>query len=354
MHARRALAASLSLGGLLLLSGAAVAQITQGRLEPFEAPASPVQRGINDLYYLILPIALVIGVLLEVAIVYIMVRYRAKPGKVELHETEERGHTRLEIAWTIPPAVILLIVGLLSTQTLTAIENPGAPDFTVKVIGSQWVWNFEYPDNTTSTSKLSVEANRIVGLELHATDVIHDFAVPSLGIKIDAIPGRVNHYFLRADQTGMFLGQCQEYCGGAHGYMRAEVEILPTGSTEHGWASTPTMGIQNCAQATNVSRTIPVRMLESGGSPWSIDPRTLSLSPEEEVCLSVQNPTGQNAPHNLTFEDGSGAKVASYDQTLLSGREGAIVHKFPPGSYTYFCAVPGHRQLGMQGTLTVA
>lgn len=342
--------------GLVLLagSGAAVAQ-GEGRLEPFEKPASQIARDINVLYYLILPISIVIGVLVEAFLLYAVLRYRAKPGKVEVTQEHERGHTKLEIAWTIPPAVILLIVGLLSAQTLGAIENPPTPDFEVKVTASQWNWKFTYPDGSSEDGALNVEVGRVVSLNVTATDVIHSLAVPAMGVKIDAIPGRVNRYWFQADEAGRFLVQCQEYCAGDHANMRATLVVHAKGECgTEGYCPEAVGGITDCDQATEADRIVPVRLVEGGGDPWSADPASFTARSSETLCIRVINPEGQEAPHNLTFIDSRGAEVAKWKPTLDAGEEGAIQHRFDPGRYTYFCAVLGHRELGMEGALAVS
>ena len=357
MRARRvALAVSLALLSPMLAGLAAA----QGQLDHFTTPASGTQQGIKALYDLIFPISIVIGILVECVLIYAALRFRAKAkGRVQDSGERERGHHKLEIAWTLPPAAILLLVGLLSTNTLFAIDNPAVtPDFTVKVTGSQFVWTFEYPDGSVATDGMAVEVGKVVGLEIHATDVIHSFAVPTLGVKIDAIPGRVNHYWFKAAREGMFQAQCMEYCGVGHSLMRPSqgVLIVPAGSTEKGWKG-PEVAAVNLSQA---DRVVEMRMLESGGpggaKPWSIDPGTLQAASTETLGIRIINPAGQASPHNLTIvrASGGGEKAAAYEPGIAAGKEGAIVHKFEPGQYIYYCAIPGHRGLGMEGQLTVS
>lgn len=359
MLRRGVLAAGFVIAGILLASstvlGAQGPASEDGALSPFEAPKSSIQRDINALWNLILPISIVVGILVEALLLYAILKYRARGHLIKDSGEHERGHTKLEIAWTIPPAVILLIVGLLSTQTLGAIEEGPPRDFRVDVIASQFLFQFRYPDGSTSTD-LAVEAGKVVDLNVTATDVIHSYAVPALGVKIDAVPGRINKYWLRADEPGNYQIQCMEYCGVGHAYMRSAVRAVEPRSTPNGWVPAGPTGPRTCAEATDVARSFTVRMLESGGNPWSADPGTLAFAGAERVCIEVQNPAGQNAPHNMTIISGtSGPKAAAFDPPLQPGQTGAFYAEgLAPGAYTYYCAVPGHRQLGMQGTLTVS
>lgn len=339
---------------LLVVAGVAAAQASvDGTSEPLGGanPPAQTQRDINALYNLIFPISIVIGILVEALLLYAIIRYRGRGKKAVDSGEHERGHTKLEIAWTIPPAVILLIVGLLSAQTLGAIEEGPTRDFTVQVMASQFSWSFTYPDNKTGP-ELGVEAGKVVNLEVRSRDVIHSFSVPSLGVKIDAIPGRVNLYWLKADVPGEYQVQCMEYCGESHAYMRAKVVAVAPGSTAQGWVP-PGAGAACVEGATRQE----VRFLEvaANGKTWSVDPGSMNLRSGTDYCFGVINPAGQAADHNMEVIDATGNKVATMaPRTLAPGQAADMPGTFEPGAYTYYCAVPGHRGAGMEGTLTVA
>ncbi|MCA1812418.1 MAG: cytochrome c oxidase subunit II [Halobacteriales archaeon] len=363
------LACAISVLAFFALAGLAAAQgqpngaSDNGKLDPFGAPGSSIAASIQKLYDLILPISIVIGVLVEALLLYGIWRYRAKrAGRIEHSDEHERGHHKLEIAWTIPPALILLMVGLLSTGTLASIDGPANTptfgDFEIKVIGHQWFWQFMYPDNSTNTDTLIVEAGKNVRLNVTSTDVIHDFAIPNLGVKIDAVPGRVNHYWFNADKVGDYQTQCMEYCGGSHAYMRGQLHVVGKGATQNGWKNPQnTIGqITNCADDKNATKVQQITLVDGGAAPpWSIQPPQVTLSAADMVCFAVSAQANNAAPHNFTIIDNKGAKVAAYEPTLDGGKQGAVPDlKLAPGTYVYYCAVPGHRQIGMQGTLTVS
>ena len=340
----------LALGTFLALAGLAAAQASvDGSNVPLGAanPPAQTQRDINALYNLIFPIALLIGILVEALILYAIIRFRGKGPKAADSGEHERGHHKLEIAWTIPPAVILLIVGLLSAQTLGAIETGPPRDFTVTVVASQFSWRFDFPDGQSGPA-LMVEVGKVVDLNVTSVDVIHSFSVPSLGVKIDAIPGRVNHYWLQADQVGDYQIQCMEYCGEKHAFMRTKVVGLAAGSTPQGWL---VEAGAKCAPPP--PPPVDVHFVETGGSPWNVEPKNINVG-VGDVCFAVINDGA--ADHNMEIIDGQSNKVATmHPRTISGGQAGELPAKFAsPGTYTYYCAVPGHRQLGMEGTITVA
>jgi cytochrome c oxidase subunit 2 len=223
----------------------------------FQDPGSPTMEGIIDLHHNVLFILIVIlgvvtyllfAIMKDASIVWMF------PNKIRINRQQQflqfngiiHG-TILEIVWTIIPSLILFIVAIPSFALLYSMEEILAPQLTVKLIAHQWYWSYEYGNlgieydsylvNERDLSKseprlltvdhplyLPVETN--IRLIITSTDVIHSFAVPSLGLKVDAVPGRLNQLNVYINRTGLFYGQCSESCGVNHGYMPIQVVAM--------------------------------------------------------------------------------------------------------------------------------
>jgi cytochrome c oxidase subunit II len=189
---------------------------------------SDLQRSILSLYALITWITAVIGLLVFVLLGIILVRFRARPDAPLPRQI--RGHTLMEIAWTVVPALVLLVIAIPTIQTIfrtqTAAAPPGA--LQVEVRGQQWWWEYRYPElGVVTANELHLPAGRPVVLRLEGPDVIHSFWVPQLGGKRDVIPGRHNRLELTPEQPGEYWGQCAEFCGASHANMGMRVIVMP-------------------------------------------------------------------------------------------------------------------------------
>ena len=197
-----------------------------GETSPFNA-RSPQARAIADLFTWNLAIAGVIFLLVTGLVVYIAIRYRARPGQGEPRQVF--GNRPLEIAWTIAPAAILLVVSIFTYTTMLAADPPPAgqqPDLIIT--GLQWWWRVEYPKSGVVTAnEIHVPTGRPLLVRLEAADVVHDFWVPQLGPKRDLVPNQTNHIWLQADAPGTYLGACSEYCGAEHAWMLLRVIAQP-------------------------------------------------------------------------------------------------------------------------------
>jgi len=197
-------------------------------------PKSPQAQKIYDLFVPILIIAIVVGIAIIVATVVLAVKFRYKTGTNE-NPKQIHGNTRLEIGWTILPALLLAIIAVPTVATIFDLaENPGPKALQVNVEGKQWWWQFSYPDAKVVTAdEMVIPTGRDVFLHLRACDgtsdtpttcnVIHSFWVPELSGKKDVVPGQANTLTISADKPGTYLGQCAEYCGLSHANMRFRV-----------------------------------------------------------------------------------------------------------------------------------
>ena len=192
-------------------------------------PKGPAAQTIDNLFKPVAVIAILVGIFIVVATVYVAIKFRRRPGNE--NPKQVHGNTRLEIGWTIVPALILAIIAVPSVAAIFKLaEDPGPKALQVTVVGKQWWWEFHYPDAKVVTAdELIIPAGRAVNLKLSACEsptdcnVIHSFWVPELAGKKDVLPGHDNHLTIEADKPGTFLGQCAEYCGLSHANMRFRV-----------------------------------------------------------------------------------------------------------------------------------
>lgn len=220
-------AALLALLGALLVAAPALAG--NGGLAPVE-PASENAEGIRDTYWLILIITGAVFVIVETTLVVFLIRYRRRQRTRDVEGPQIRGNTNFEIAWTVVPVLLLAAIVAFIFTKLPVIEDAptasAADSLTIRVEGHQYFWLFRYPDGQIAVDDMVVPVGKVVTLDVVAPDVIHSWWIPALGGKIDAIPGRTNHTWFKAERTGTWTGRCAELCGAQHALMTASVTAV--------------------------------------------------------------------------------------------------------------------------------
>ncbi len=206
---------------LLLLASACQGPFPQTTFDP----TTTFGQSADDLFRMIFWFAVVVFLLVEGALVYVLVRYRARPGAPDPKVIH--GHTVLEIAWTLAPA---WIIALIAVPTVQAIWEEAAPApanaLVVQVTGHQWWWEYRYPEfGITTANEMHLPVGRPVVLEMTSADVIHSWWTPRIGGKRDVMAGRTTRLSFTPEETGMFTGQCAEYCGVSHANMRSRVMV---------------------------------------------------------------------------------------------------------------------------------
>jgi cytochrome c oxidase subunit 2 len=224
----------LVFAGLVLLAAvsASAAIADNGGFTPV-APESPNAEGIRDSYVFVSIFVLAIFVLVEGLLIAFIVKYRRRKRPRFEDGAPIHGATKLELAWTAFPVVVLFLIGAFVFIELPGIKNvPSAGasgQLEINVTGRQYYWQYEYPNGVIAIDAMRAPAGVPVRLEVTApnSDVIHSWWVPALGGKIDAIPGTVNETWFEVDNVGTFTGQCAELCGLEHANMLASVEVMP-------------------------------------------------------------------------------------------------------------------------------
>ena len=188
-------------------------------------PHSDFARDILHVYGIITWVSVAIALVVGAALAWVLIRFRDRPGAPL--PVQRRGHTLLEIAWTIAPALVLLAIAVPTIQVIFRTQSAPAPDaLQIRVLGRQWWWEFRYPTlEVVTANELHVPAGRPVALTLDGPDVIHSFWVPQLGGKRDVVPGRLNRLTFTAETPGEYRGQCAEFCGVSHANMGMRVIV---------------------------------------------------------------------------------------------------------------------------------
>ena len=210
----------------------------------FQPAATPVMEGIHSLHNLLLIVIFIIGIFVTCLLAYVIWRFRASKNPVPSKVTH---NTFIEIIWTLGPVLVLIMIGIPSLKLLFFSDRIEHADLTIKAIGRQWYWSYEYPDDNISFDSLMIQDkdlkpgdlrllevdNRVVvpvgkavRLIVTSEDVLHSFAVPSFGLKKDAVPGRLNETWFKTEREGVYYGQCSELCGIKHGFMPIAVEVV--------------------------------------------------------------------------------------------------------------------------------
>ncbi|WP_420431287.1 cytochrome c oxidase subunit II [Hyphobacterium sp.] len=219
---------------------------------------TPVMESVVEFHTLVMWIISAITLVVLALLLWVMIRYNRRANPTP---SKNSHNTLIEIIWTAVPVLILVVIAVPSFRLLYLQDEIPEADLTIKAVGYQWYWGYEYADlgigefyaNIIPDEEIDAEAGQLrllstdypivvpvdatVRLNVTAADVIHSWTIPQFGIKIDAIPGRLNETWFRAERTGVFYGQCSELCGLRHAFMPIEVHVVPQDVFD-AWAET--------------------------------------------------------------------------------------------------------------------
>lgn len=260
--ARRAAWGAGTFATMATMAGLAAAQDLMGQPTPggidLQPAAAPLKHDAIFFHNIVLmPVITLITLLVLGLLIWIVVRYNKRANPTPARWSH---NTTVEIIWTVAPVVILVGIALFSFRLLFAYHDMPEPDLTVKVTGNQWNWAYEYPDQAVpeyisnmlpeeearargvpyrlaADEPMVVPVGRTVRLLVTAADVIHAVALPAFGLKTDAVPGRVNETWFKAERTGVFYGQCSELCGVDHAFMPLQINVVTQAEFERWVAS---------------------------------------------------------------------------------------------------------------------
>lgn len=260
--------------------------------------ASPLKHAAHDFHDLILlPLIILISVFVLGLLIWVAIRYNKRANPIPAKWSH---NTVIEVIWTVVPVLILMFISIFSFRLLFAYHDMPKPDLTVKATGYQWYWGYELPDQKVgefvsnilpeeeakkrnvpfrlaATEPLVVPVNKNVRVLVTGADVIHAFALPAFGLKIDAVPGRINETWFRAERTGTFYGQCSELCGVDHAFMPIEIKVVTQPEFE-AWVATKG-GSMHPAPAPAAAPAAAAPAAEGAATPASAEAATAAPAP---------------------------------------------------------------------------
>ena len=271
-----------------------------GNSSPFN-PQSPLSQITAHLFVYILIIAGAILAIVAFVLVYSIVRFRSQDGEGE--PPQILGSIRLEIFWTVVPILLLasVFVYMLRVMSVTLPNTPQQPDMII--IGHQWWWEIRYPPSGAVTAnEIHLPTGKKMLVRLESADVIHDVWLPELGTKMDAVPGHPNDMWLQADNPGVYLGTCAEFCGAEHAWMRLRAIAEPRAEFDT-WikeqiqaAATPSGGL--AAQGAQLFQQLPCQSchwIQGTAAQGNIGPNLTHLASRQTIAAGVLD----NTPENL-------------------------------------------------------
>ena len=277
------------LGGLLgtaALSAALAVEPVDWQIG-FQKPVSPTMVKIDQFNDLLFWILTIIVVFVLGLLCYVMWRFSEKRNPTPSRTTH---NTLIEVLWTVVPVVILVVVAVPSFQLLYYADRVEQADMTIKAIGRQWYWSYEYPDhgnftfdsNMVPDDELAEDQPRLLATDtavvlpvdtkirilITASDVLHAFAMPAMGLKLDAVPGRINETWVEITEEGTFYGQCSEICGTGHSYMPIMIKAVSKAAFED-WvaqAQKEYAGLDSQPETEQPAEAVPsLRLAEATG-----------------------------------------------------------------------------------------
>jgi cytochrome c oxidase subunit 2 len=242
-------AVAILLGGAAAFAGwgasGAFAQAPRSWEIGFQPAASPIMERIESFHNMLLIIITLIVLFVVGLMIWAMIRYNEGRNPVPSRTSH---NATIEVLWTVVPVLILVMIAIPSFRLLYAQNSFPKADLTIKAIGHQWYWSYEYPDQGNLTfdsylvedsdlkpgqprlltvdNEVVVPVHKVVYILTTGSDVIHSWTIPAFGVKMDAIPGRVNSTWFVAEKTGVYHGQCSELCGSRHAYMPITVRVV--------------------------------------------------------------------------------------------------------------------------------
>jgi len=279
------------IGRWLRMQAAAVALIAAGAAQaaqplPWEIglqpAATPVMANIHSFHDAMLVLLALISGFVLLLLVYVIYRFNANANPVPTRTTH---NTLVEVVWTVVPVLILIAIAIPSFRLLYFQREIPKADMTLKITGNQWNWTYDYPDNgaisltafvkqradlkegepylLTADTPVVVPVDKIVRIIVTASDVIHSWAMPAFGVKIDAVPGRLNEDWFKAEKVGTYFGQCSELCGKDHAFMPIMVQVVPEADFTAWAAKAKSAGVDE-AQKYLAARLATSRLVAAG------------------------------------------------------------------------------------------